>query len=488
MRQENKVLEIIKTIAVAVLLVMLVCLCILYMLSYQGGQTAEFTRTMMDRLTGESIKYQYLEYFERPYTLPEFIGFSYGRADEKIGFSDEESLRLAYEDVLRFYEKLFSTDGTVAEMTEEEGTAVWRSIMNERYIYIGYSCDLPKSVIVGTALTEMIFSGASGEFIKEIFIVPDRYLKDGFTVGSGGEQIYTSIYSFYAVARDSEGHYYRYTTREAPQTSTDVSFNTNYYFSYNTAESALPYEFAAVLEPDAFLEKYGFSDKIADTTVIYEQSLSGGLLSVSRGTVDPSLEASLLTAFYMNPERVTSFTDEAGVRTYFDEGQSVRFTPDGIIQYTALGEEGIPFEDIFDYSFPLEADIFDYIGASLILADTLSPIENNLMRDLTFFLSGIEYDGTSLRLSFGYRYNGLPVFINGKADILVFEMSEGVIKSVSFSVWDIVPLSAQTDISDFLWLLRGYLTDAQEQRKLVLAYFVTENRGEYGLEIVSVPG
>ena len=88
MRQENKVLEIIKTIAVAVLLVMLVCLCILYMLSYQGGQTAEFTRTMMDRLTGESIKYQYLEYFERPYTLPEFIGFSYGRADEKIGFSD----------------------------------------------------------------------------------------------------------------------------------------------------------------------------------------------------------------------------------------------------------------------------------------------------------------------------------------------------------------------------------------------------------------
>ena len=67
-------------------------------------------------------------------------------------------------------------------------------------------------------------------------------------------------------------------------------------------------------------------------------------------------------------------------------------------------------------------------------------------------------------------------------------MSEGVIKSVSFSVWDIVPLSAQTDISDFLWLLRGYLTDAQEQRKLVLAYFVTENRGEYGLEIVSVPG
>ena len=63
------------------------------------------------------------------------------------------------------------------------------------------------------------------------------------------------------------------------------------------------YEFAAETETDAFLEKYGFSGKVADTTVIYGESLSGGLLSVSRGTVDFRLEMSVLNALYMNPER-----------------------------------------------------------------------------------------------------------------------------------------------------------------------------------------
>ena len=309
MRREHKICERIKTVAVAVLLVMLVCLCILYMLSYQSGQTAEFTKNMMERLTGESIKYQYLEYFNRPYTMPKFIGFSSGWDGGRIGFSGGEELETAYEDVLRFYEELFSSDSTVTEMTEEQGEAAFAQIMQGRYIYVGYFCDLPKSVIAGTAQTEMIFSGVSGEFIKEIFIVPERYLKDGFTVGAGGVQTYASIYSFYAVARDSEGHYYRYTASDVPQTSEDVSFNTNYYLSYNTLESALRYEFAAAAETDAFLEKYGFFDKISDTTVIYEESLSGGLLSVSRGTADLRLEMSVLSALYMNPERVTSYTD-----------------------------------------------------------------------------------------------------------------------------------------------------------------------------------
>ena len=106
MRGEKRIIEIVKTIAVAVLLVLLVCLCVIYMLSYQGGQTAEFTRNMMERLTGESIKYQYLDYFEQPYTMPEFIGFSSGRTGESIGFSGGEELEQAYGDVTVSYTHL----------------------------------------------------------------------------------------------------------------------------------------------------------------------------------------------------------------------------------------------------------------------------------------------------------------------------------------------------------------------------------------------
>ena len=167
MRDSARIWEIVKTVILAVLLVMLVCVCILYMLSYQGTSSYGFTKDTMNRLSGESVKYKYLNYFDASCTLPDFIGFSDG--GDSIGFSyGLDAVETVYSDVLRFYDKLFGSEGEVTALTPEEGAAAFSESMRGRYIYISYFCDLPKSVILGTADPDKIFSGISGEYIKEI--------------------------------------------------------------------------------------------------------------------------------------------------------------------------------------------------------------------------------------------------------------------------------------------------------------------------------
>lgn len=487
MRDSARIWEIVKTVIFTVLLVMLVCVCILYMLSYQGTSSYGFTKDTMNRLSGESVKYKYLNYFDASCTLPDFIGFSDGH--DSIGFSyGIGAVEAVYSDVLRFYDKLFGSEGEMTVLTPEEGEAAFSESMRGRYIYISYFCDLPKSVILGTADPDKIFSGISGEYIKEIFIVPEKYLYEGITVGKGGVPVYTSIYSFYAVARDSEGNYYRYTTKYIPEAVGDVSFNTNYYLSYNTSGSAMRYEFAAAVEKDAFLEKFGFADKVTDTTVIYADRFSSRVLSLEREAPSDDTIRSILEAFFINPEKASFYSDENGVKIYFDEGRSVRITPEGRIQYTALGASGIPFEEVFGYHPDGdEYDTFDYIGAALVVTDTLEPIRDCLsVTGLSLFLSDIEYDGSTIRLDFGFRYGGIPLLLGGKADVVSFEMRDGMIKSISFEMWNAAVSDGTAQTPDFLWAVRSYIMDASDKSSLVFSYLFSEDKSESGIEIAAL--
>lgn len=487
MERSARIWETVKTVILALLLVMLVCLCILYMLSYQGASSYGFTKDTMNRLSGESVKYKYLNYFDESYTLPNFIGFSDGR--ESFGFSyGLGAIGTVYSDVLRFYDKLFGGESELASMTSEEGQAAFSEIMKGSYIYISYFCDLPKSVIVGTADPDKVFSGMSGEFIKEIFLVPEKYLYEGITIGKGGVPVYTSVYSFYAVARDSEGNYYRYTTAYIPQSPGDVSFNTNYYLSYNTSGNAVRYEFAASMKKDAFLLKFGFDDKVTDTTVIYSDRLSARLLTLKRETPYDDMVKPLLEAFFMNPEKVSSYSDENGVLFYFDEGRNVRIAPEGRVQYTALGTSGISFDEILGYHpNGSEYDTFDCIGAALVVADTLEPIRDCLsVTGLSLFLSDVEYDGDVMRLGFGFRYGGIPLLMEGKADVIVFEMSDGMIKSISLDLWTVAVSDDMAQTPDFMWAIRNYIMESTDRCSLAFSYLFSEDKCESGIEIAAV--
>ena len=474
MLKKQNLIELLKTVVVVILLVALVCLCVVYMLSYQNMGQYGFTKDTMQMLGGESVKYQYADYFDASYVSPKLIGFSAKKLGENIGFYTLGGANAdVYESILPFYEKLFSDAGRIFKLSPEEGEALFSSLLTGDYIYVVYENDLPRDLIYALSTEDVTVSVGDGEYIREVLLVPDRHLYNGVSLTPSGTQVFTAIHTFYAVARDSEGNYYRYTTDFVPSKPTDVSFNTNYYLTYTTTESYFSYALAGQSALDDYFLRYGFREKVTDTTVILQDSggaVSQKTVSASRFFPNTGMTNGLLGALLMNPEKVTSFTDGAGVRFYYDEGRNLSVSPSGHLAYTAYGAGGLPLSELFEYPTASEAyDLSDYIGASLMLSRSLEAIAGT--KDVySLFLSGVYSDGKSVTVELGYAIDGMALYFDGFSDVLSLEFEDGTLKSVSYDLRTVPVLQdAQTNF-DMLWDLRAVLIESNAKREYAYGY------------------
>ncbi len=469
-------METLKDILVGVLLVSLVCLCAIYMLSYQGQSSYDFTREQMDAISGETVKYQYVRYLEPSYCLPEFIGVCAGQWG-RFGFCTEKGLQTASESFFLFYEKLFTKEGKMEKLSAELGASLFAEAMTGDYLYASYFCDLPKSVIC--MMAGMDTDGISGESIKEIFIVPDEQLGMTTIEGPLGLTSVSERYTFYAIARDSSGNYYRYTTDYIPKAAEDISFNQNFYFAYSTLEGASVYEFAARYEQDRFLLNNGFSEKTTDTTVIFQSDAPIAVQSYEVLLADhEAMRLSYLETLYINPEKASDYTDENGTRFYFDEGRNVEINTNGLLTYTAPDGAGISLQDLFGaQAGDGDPDIFDCVGAAIVLANKLDAIKAQ-DTEYTLFISRFSYDGEVLTLSLGYRLHGLPLYIGGSANILSFEFYRGNIRAVRSLLHHVTMTEAKTELPDFLWSVRAALPEIRDKHQFVYAYVVSDGKTE----------
>lgn len=477
MSKRERFFETLKDFLVFILLVCLVCCCAIYMLSYQGQESPEFTKEKMDAISGDTARHQYIGYFDKSYALPTFIGISYHERG-RFGFCTEEGLATANESLVLFYEKLFGEEGAVEMLSSEEGKALFNeALFSDNYIYASYACDLPKTVIC--AMMGIDTDGISGEYIREIFIVPDAYIGTGDIRGplhlySSG----SSIYTFIAIARDSLGNYYRYTTDYVPKEATDISFNQNFCFAYSTLEGAATYDFAALLKMDTYLENMRFPEKVTDTTVVFRDNsnLPLSILDVSVEAVDEGLADAYLQALLINPEKASEYTDENGTRFYFDGGRNVVITADDILTYSAP-EGGISMEDIFGARIDGgNASVYEYIGAALALAEDMETVKR--MGDESPYqlsITSIDYDGEIFSVSLGYRAGGLPIYIDGTADILKVDFSRGSICGVTYHLRAVRGASGAASVPQMLWTLRSAITDTDARYAYYYAYVVTEN-------------
>lgn len=481
-RVKSRITEHIKTALVAFFLLALVCLCILYMLSYRGMTAAEFSKEQMNRLDDKSVKYQYLKYMDAICTYPEWIGFSNGNAS--VGFvCDSEAAKSAYGDAVRFLEVLFGEGGKMSELSESEGRERFLSALFGEYIYLSYASDLPKSVIVGTAKLGAALPGLSGEFIKEIVIYPAEFAYNGTAMGAGTAFDHTDVYAFCAVARDSSGQYYLFTGKNKPSAVSDVGFHKNYYNSYTTAEGAMPYTFAAEAD-DLFFAAEGRKDNVTDTTVIMKNPIERERLSCIRFSPEAGVISTILRAFMMNPDKISSYTDEAGVISYFDEGRNVKFMPDGSVRYTALGASGMSLDEIFGYHTGGGAyDTLDHVGAAMILSDAFGMMEKE---ELAVYICDFVFDGDMLAISLGYRFRGIPLFINGKPEMMRLEVADGILRSVSLRLYEIHAMDSAVATEDPSFLLRGYLLTAKTRHALLPVYRFKDGETVLCVEFVAV--
>lgn len=474
-RMKEPIREYIKTAAVLLLMVALVCLCLIYMLSYQGVGEYTFTKDTMKTLGSESVKYQYADYFKASYVAPKTIVFSAKSHGPDIGFytlgGEHEQI---YISILPFYEKLFSAEGEMTPLTTEEGQALFDELIQGDYIYLSYETDLPKTLLYAISSENAMMPAGSEEYIREIMIVPAEHLFDAVSVVPLGMQVYTSIHTFYAVARDSLGHYYCYTTDFVPSLPSDVSFNTNYYLTYTTLETYFASEPAALVDTDSFFERVGFSDKVTDTSVIIRDTkpiMPGSTVSVSPYYPDTDEMNALLAALLINPDQATSFTDGSGVRFYYDEGRNASISPSGRLEYSAHGAEGLPLSDLFEYPSANEVfDARDCVGASLFLARALENAAG-LGGDYDLYFSSLGSDGDAITVSFGYAVEGLPLYFNGNSEVLRFEFENGMLKKVLYDLRHISVFKGELVSVDMLWQLRSALLNSEEKKEYAYGYF-----------------
>ncbi len=479
MKRQDRIREHLKTALVILLMVMLVCLCIIYMMSYQNTGQYAFTADTMNTLGGQSVKYQYVDYFDFSYAAPKFIGASAERFGEPIGFfslggENENAART----ILPFYEKLFSADAEMAPLSREEGSALFHELLTGDHLYVAYENDLPRSVLYALSMENVTLPAASGEYLREIIIAPSEFLYRGVNTLPFGTRLLTDNYAFYAVARDSEGNYYRYTTDFIPEGEADVCFNTNYYLSYTEMESRFDYELAEVMEKDDYFLRYGFGGLVAENTIILKDTAKLSADHVSVTAQNPGVDRmdALLWTLLVNPEQVTSFTDAEGVRFYYDGGKNISITPQGRLSYTAHGEEGLPLSSLFEYQASSEAyDMTDYVGASLML---LRSLENAADTDnpAALYLSSIRSDGKAITITFGYALHGMPIYLNGQDAVCTMTFEAGMLKELTYDIVVLRTVKGEVPALDVKYLLREALLRSEKKKEYGYGYIPEAGR------------
>ncbi|MBQ3490264.1 MAG: hypothetical protein IJA86_06720 [Clostridia bacterium] len=482
MIEREKIREIFKSIVLCILLVALVCLCVVYILSFSGAKTYEFTKNDMEKISEGSLRTEYLSHWDVSFASPAFVGFSSKNEGENIGFYTlgGENAEV-YAEVFPLFEKLFGKDGYSEKLDAREGETLFRSLLAGDYIYLSYASDLPLSVIVSMTDREAVYQGMSDEYISELLIVPKDYL--GKIVSDEDETRETDIYSFYALARDSHGNYYRYSTEFIPANGRDPAFHKNYYLTYIKAENRLPYEFACVWEADDFFTENGFSKKVKDTSVIPLTGISRPTVFSESYMMTETEMADLLEVFSLNPEKASSYAEENGNIFYFEKGKHLCFQPNGVMIYNLHNTEPLPLENIFPWSFAKEDyGTADYLVASFLMVKALS--EANAETECDFYISGIYYDGETLKICFGYAVSGLPVYFEGQTDMIVFEFSSGVLQTAEYCFRIVQKTSETRAAQDFVWALRSLILKNEESRRYFYGYYVSEKQSYFDVLVL----
>ena len=480
--------ERLKSLAVGILLMTLICLCIIYILSFSGAENFEFSKEDMEAVSNESIRYQYLDYWDPSLVSPSFIGFSDKSAGNNIGFYTlgGEHAQI-YRSVYPFLEKLFGKESTVTPMDSGAGEKLFLSLLKGNYIYLSYACDLPTSLLLSMSGDIPTFESNTGEYIRELLIVPKEYLANKTIADPSGNLKQITVYSFYAVAKDGDGHYYRYDTDFLPTKPDDIAFHTNFYSTYTEIENHLIYEFAHLLKQDDFLQKNNFSKKVTDTTVIPLEGASylSSLVFAESRAVSVSDTNPFLEFFYINPEKVSSYTDDHGILYYFDEGKTITLNQNGLLRYTSPETDGISLEMLFDWSTGEEEyDVFDYFGASFLVSRELQ--KTYPQANCKLYISGVYYDGTELTICFGYATAGFPLYFDGDADMIRLTFSGDTLKEASYRFRTVHTTAYVTELSDFLWTLRSYLTQTDTRHRYIYGYYFSKEQNRVGAEILKV--
>lgn len=437
----KKFIEPLKTALVALLLISFVCLTLIYISTFDRDKQYEFTEEMDAAVRNQSYKSEYIGYFTNDLIDPYFIGYSVNGSTKGLIGNDATA---AYEMLKNSISLFIGPDVDVKRDNSKDFT----SYLKGNYVIVKYQADLPKSVLFYAQNPDSILETVSSEYIHEMVIVLDE--------------------EPYMVARNMSGNIYTYKSKS--ESAISVETVTGIFSQFGGRR----FEYAYRFDADDSLKSLGYADKVLDTTVLLNDNLSNvsAVIDIAR-IRNTEVQSTILTAFGMNPEKVTSHTDDDGI-TFFDEGHNVTAAYSGTVKYSALAESGgIDLQNLIGYNFSEESySVVDCAGAALVLAHRLGLIEDSLLK---LAVGCIETSDNVTTVGLIYTYDGYTVVTeNGYA--LEIEIQDGQIVSATVCIFAARAYDGSTTYSEGLWPVRADLYTSEELSDYKYVYTVKNSR------------
>ena len=134
----------------------------------------------------------------------------------------------------------------------------------------------------------------------------------------------------------------------------------------------------------------------------------------------------ILKAFSINPKTAVKYTDADGSIMFVQSKNTIKISPDGVLSYTTVeGGKGLVLKkgaSTHDAALTLSAAVG-------LVGEVYSALINN---DARLYLNGLEENQNTLKASFGYMYDGVPIVFGGKysgENAVEIECKDGYLKS-----------------------------------------------------------
>ena len=410
---KKNALEIFKTAAVCVLLVSLVCLCTVYLFSFENSRSPEFTASMLESIRARASKNMYSEEFSPSLVTPYFIGVGLDGTNRGV-FNDYSyhSVSSLYLQISEFFPPLF-VSGNTRQLSESAGKQRFNDALSKDHIYVSFVSELPKSLIYDMTFPQNVTDDVTDEYISELVIFPTGNPTRITDTDIYGNPLTIELFAFSAVGRNSAGEYYLYTSDVVPEKLSDVYFGKSKLSSYNMT-GAVSFEFAANTADyaDSFL---------TGTTIVTGELTAVGIdLAFPLAAISDST-ANAVNAFGLKYEKAARYMDYDGSISYLEEGHNVRITRDGKLYYNTTGNAGGVMMSDLGITAETSYSINDYAFAALKLIDAAE----NDGGALSLKLTGIYADGDNVVVTLGYSCMNLSVISGGTADVIRFEFNSG---------------------------------------------------------------
>lgn len=416
-----KVKEALKTAAVCILCVSLVCLCAVYMLLYQQSESAAFSKEDYMKLRRGNSQYNYADSYKSSFALPEGIAFASGETYKYL-LTDVNAVTAAAKEIsAQFFGGLFGENSVPTELSQKKGRELYARLASaNEYIYMKYHTELPRSVIYRLSDTSRMGEDVSSEGIYDIFIfAAASYLKITPAEAGLADGAYLC-----AAARDLSGNYRLY-YYSLGNSGDGLFFNKKLFAAYSNYEKIT--DFCFVADTDIY---YGMSmaeNSDTESGIIFRSGFT--MPHINRSSLYDELISEenaekLLRAFSMNISKIPYHVADDGTYTYYDEGKTFTISADGKCRLSVTS---------YDYAVSIAlagtgADALDYVGATAAFLSSLPLFsENAKAAGVSLAISEIFVGENSARISYGYLYNNIPVFINGKHTAASFEIYDGAI-------------------------------------------------------------